>query len=76
MKQAKQWVFFGLLFVASLLAILGLRLRILLPYFVLIAVALCIPALIAGINILIERYSSDPPTKAEQRQRKHGQPKD
>ena len=61
MKKGKQLVFTGLLLVASLLAILGLGLRILLPYFVLIAAALCIPALIVGINILIERYFGDPP---------------
>lgn len=76
MKQVKQWVFFGLLLVASLLAILGLALRILLPYFVLIAAALYIPALVVGINILIERYSGDPPAQLEQRQRKHTQPKE
>jgi len=75
MKQAKQWVFFGLLLVASLLGILGLALRILLPYFVLIAFVLAIPALIVGINILIEHYSGDPPDKLEQKQRKHTQPR-
>lgn len=76
MKQAKQWVFFGLLLVASLLGILGLALRILLPYFVLIAAALYIPALVVGINILIERYSDDPPPKPEQRRRKRTRSKD
>jgi len=73
-KQVKQWVFFGLLLVASLLAILGLALRILLPYFVLIAAALYIMALVLGINILLERYFGEPPAKMEQRQRKHTQP--
>ena len=73
MKQVKQRVFFGLLLVASLLAILGLGFRVLLPYFVLIAAALYIPALVVGINILIERYSGDPPAEPERKRMKQRQ---
>lgn len=58
-KQVKQLAFFGLGFAASLLAILGLAFRILLPFTVLIAAAIYIIVVIVGINLLLDHYSSD-----------------
>lgn len=54
-KLVKQWVFFGCGLIASLLAILGLGFRILLPYFVLLAAALYVVVVIVGINLLFNR---------------------
>jgi len=76
MKQVKQLVFAGLTLAASLLGMLSLEFRILPPFFVLIAFVLAIPALIVGINILIERYFGDPPPKPERKRMKQRQTKD
>lgn len=75
MRQVKQLVFAGLTLAMSLLVILGLIFRILLPYFFLIATPIAIVGVGVGINILIKRYFGDPPAKLEQKQSKHTQPK-
>lgn len=58
-QQVKLWLFiiFGL--TASLLAILGLGFRILLPVFVLVAAALSLVVLILGISLILNRHSVD-----------------
>lgn len=76
MKQVKQLAFAGLTLAVSLLVILGLIFRILLPYLFLIAAPIALVAVVVGINILIEHYSGDPPDKPEQRRRKQTRLKD
>jgi len=73
MKQVKQLVFAGLTLAVSLLGMLSLGFRILPPFFVLIAFVLAIPALVVDINILIERYSGDPPAEPERERMKQRQ---
>lgn len=58
-KRVKQWLFFGLGLVASLLVICSLGLRILPLFFLLIAAALYIVVVIVGINLLLDRHSGD-----------------
>lgn len=58
-QQVKQRLFiiFGLL--ASVLAILGLGFRILLPVSVLLAAAFSLVVLIVGISLILNRHSVD-----------------
>ena len=58
-KQIKQWMFYGLGLVASLLVIFSLGFRILPLFFLLIAAAIYIVVVILGINLLRDRHFGD-----------------
>jgi hypothetical protein len=58
-NQVKQWLFVGLGFTASILAILGLGFRIFVPFLVLIAATLFVVVVILGIRLLGDRYFGD-----------------